>query len=220
MKRTSTLLFCPPDFCGGAGVPIRHGLIALLLALLLAGGPARAQSNDIPGETDYGAFSRFITQRNIFDPNRYPHESHTYQRTVSRPSNSAPAFTLVGTMSYAKGNFAFFSGNGDDFKKILPVSGTIAGYTVKEITLTQAILQGPDKTNLQMNIGDQLRQENNGWQLAVATDVSAPAAAGADDSTNSGASTDSSMVAPSPSLGSSDILKRMMEAKAKELENK
>ena len=220
MKRTSSFPCGSPDLGVGATVAIRPGLAALLLAALLAVGSVRAQSNDIPGETNYSAFSRFITQRNIFDPNRYPHESHTYQRMVSRPSNSAPAFTLVGTMSYAKGSFAFFSGNGDDFKKILPVSGAIAGYTVTEITLTHAILQGPDKTNLQMNIGDQLRQENNGWQLAVAADVPAPAAASVGDSTNSGALTDSSMVAPSPSLGSSDILKRMMEAKAKELENK
>lgn len=196
-------------------MPARRGLTALLLAWLLAGGTVRAQSNDIPGDTDYSAFSRFITQRNIFDPDRYPHETHTYHRTVYRHNTSAPAFTLVGTMSYAKGNFAFFSGNGDDFKKILPVSGTIAGYTVTKITLTHAILQGPDKTNLQMNIGDQLRQENNGWQLAAAAD---PTAATPDSggSGGAGAATDSSVVAPSASLGSSDVLKRLMELREQE----
>jgi len=217
MKFMLSSLFCSPRFCGGAGVSVRRGLAALWLAWLLAGGSARAQSNDIPGETDYGAFSRFITQRNIFDPSRYPHETHTYHRTISRHSNSAPAFTLVGTMSYAKGTFAFFSGNGDDFKKILPVSGTIAGYTVKEITLTQAILQGPEKTNIQMNIGDQLRQENNGWQMAGPADIATtPAGTGANDSVNSGAASASSTVAPSASLGSSDVLKRLMELREKE----
>ena len=30
-----------------------------------------AQSNGVPGPTDYATFSRFITDRNIFDPNRY-----------------------------------------------------------------------------------------------------------------------------------------------------
>jgi hypothetical protein len=196
-------------------VAARRVLTALLLVWLLAGRNVWAQSSDIPGDTDYGAFSRFITQRNIFDPGRYPHETHSYHRTVPRHhSSSVRAFTLVGTMSYAKGNFAFFSGNGDDFKKILPVSGTIAGYTVTEISLTHAILQGPDKTNLQMNIGDQLRQENNGWQLAAAADAAATADSGGGAS--AGASTDSSVVAPSASLGSSDVLKRLMELREKE----
>lgn len=214
MKLMKSFPSCSPHFCVGAGVPARCGLTGLLLALLLTGASALAQSNDIPGETDYGAFSRFITQRNIFDPNRYPHETHASHRTVSRHGNSAPAFTLVGIMSYGKGNFAFFSGNGDDFKKVLPVSGSIAGYTVTKITLTQAILQGPDKTNLQMNIGDQLQQENNGWQLTGPAD--AAAAAGAGDSAGSGALTDSSTVAPSANLGSSDVLKRLMELREKE----
>jgi hypothetical protein len=215
MKREPSFQFCPTGSGTRAAGPARRGLTALLLVWWLAGGNGRAQSNGIPGDTDYSAFSRFITQRNIFDPNRYPHETHTYHRTAYRHNTSAPAFTLVGTMSYAKGNFAFFSGNGDEFKKILPVSGSIAGYTVTEITLTHAILQGPDKTNLQMNIGDELRQENNGWQLAGAADT-ATATPDAGGSASSSASTDSSTVAPSASLGSSDVLKRLMELREKE----
>ena len=45
-----------------------------LLALALSGGHAAfAQSNGVPGPQDYAAFSHFITDRNIFDPNRVPH---------------------------------------------------------------------------------------------------------------------------------------------------
>ena len=51
-------------------------LILTLLALGLAGGSAAfAQSNSVPGPADYNSFSRFITDRNIFDPNRQPHYS-------------------------------------------------------------------------------------------------------------------------------------------------
>jgi hypothetical protein len=201
-------------FFGGVNALARRGKGGLVLALLLWGGFARAQSNGIPGDTDYGAFSRFITQRNIFDPNRYPHETHVSHRTRSHQINSSPAFTLVGTMSYGKGTFAFFSGNGEDFKKILPVSGNIASYEVTAITMTGATLRGTDKKTIQLNIGDQMRQENNGWQLVEAGD----AVSSSSGSSTSGASEvpDAAPSAPSPSLGNNDILKRLMQLREQE----
>ncbi len=48
--------------------------LALALALL-NGLFAGAQSNGVPGPTAYSSFSRFITERNIFDPNRYAHNA-------------------------------------------------------------------------------------------------------------------------------------------------
>ena len=189
--------------------------IAPLLALLVAPGFARAQSNEVPGDTDYAAFSRFITQRNIFDPSRYPHETRTDHPRVSRHGgSSAPSFSLVGTMSYGKGTFAFFSGNSDDFKKILPVSGTIASYEVTAITLTGATLCGPDKKSVQLKIGDQLQQENNGWQAVGPADIGAVAAAGA--GANEGTSVSSGPSAPSANLGNNDILKRLMQLREQE----
>lgn len=200
---------------GEAVSPANCGRTLLLLALLLAPGFIRAQSSDVPGDTDYTSFSRFITQRNIFDPNRYPHETRTYHHTVSRHASSAPAFTLVGTMSYGKGNFAFFSGNSDDLKKILPVSGSIASYEVTAISLTGATLLGPDKKTIQLNIGDQLRQENNGWQMVGAAEVSASSNEGA--GTSGGAAPDTgSATAPSANLGNNDILKRLMQLREQE----
>ena len=84
----------------------------LVLALALANGfYAAAQSNGTP--PDYATFSRVITERNIFDPNRYSHAPgapRTYRPRSRSMVNSAPAFSLVGTMSYAKGQFAFSAG--------------------------------------------------------------------------------------------------------------
>jgi hypothetical protein len=62
----------------------------LLLSFALADGSlAVAQSNPVPGGTDYARFSQFISERNIFDPNRFPHEVHTSHVHVHQRSNSA-----------------------------------------------------------------------------------------------------------------------------------
>jgi hypothetical protein len=193
----------------------------LVLSLVLTGGFfTGAQSNDVPGDSDYSTFAHFITQRNIFNPDRYPHYAYS-PRPRQHTRNSAPAFTLVGTMSYQKGTFAFFSGNSDEFKKILPLFGQIAGYAVTEITPTGAKLQGADKKEIQLQIGDQMREENNGWQLEPMSDAAAnsgaaesPEAGG--NNSSPGAAGDSSTVAPSAAVSQNDILKRLMEKREQE----
>jgi hypothetical protein len=191
----------------------------LVLALTLANGFfAGAQSNGVPGPTDYARFSSFITERNIFDPNRYARNStRTYRLT--RPSRSAPAFTLVGTMSYNKGMFAFFDGNNPDLRKVLSESGDIAGYTVTEITLTGVKLQTADKKEtVQMKIGDLMRQEGGHWQPFGQGELSVDAgsAENATDSAAENSSPDTSS-APSPALEGNDILKKLMQQREQEL---
>ena len=61
--------------------------------------------------TDFTPF-QIIGQRNIFDPNRVPHVRSGYSRSAPRIVDS---FSFVGTMSYAKGTFAFFDGTSPDF---------------------------------------------------------------------------------------------------------
>src|ERR1700677_2568628 len=98
-----------------------HTQLMLALALALAGGfTAAAQSNGVPGDADYSRFSQFISDRNIFDPNRYPRtRTRTYEpRRPQRHIVGAPYVSLVGTMSYEKGLFAFFDSNNSDDKKI------------------------------------------------------------------------------------------------------
>ena len=109
-------------------------------ALALAGGlSAPAQSNNtVPGDTDYARFSQFISDRNIFDPSREPRTRMTSTRTSApdtHPDRRAPYFTLVGTMSYEKGMFAFFDSNNSDMKKGAgrPTMKSVF-YKVKEIT--------------------------------------------------------------------------------------
>lgn len=191
----------------------------LVLALALVSGfCAAAQSNG--ASPDYATFSRVITERNIFDPNRYSHTPGTARtfRPRSRTTvNSAPAFSLVGTMSYEKGRFAFFSGNNEDLKKILVLDGSIAGYTVTEITPTQVTLQAGDKKNLTLKIGDLMRQESGHWELAGQGEV--PAGTSAAESVMPGDSSPASALSSGPAAGNSaaaEILKRLMQKREQE----
>ena len=127
---------------------------------------AFAQSNGVPGPTDYAKFSPFVTDRNIFDPSR--------SRIITRRAparergrasrNSAPGIMLVGTMSYEKGMFAFFNGNSADLKKALQAGDKIADYTVTDISPSRVTLESADKKQqLKLKVGDGLRQENGKW---------------------------------------------------------
>jgi hypothetical protein len=191
----------------------------LVLALALAGGfLAGAQTNGVPGPADYASFSRFISDRNIFDPNRYPRSSSNHAARHAPESRSAPAFTLVGVMNYPKGLFAFFDGNSSDLRKVLYKSDTngIAGYTVAEITLSGVKLQTADKKQtVQLKIGEMMRQSGNEWQPSGQSDLpagtadnTAPAAGGSNSGTGS---------APASAGAPNDILKKLMKQRETEL---
>ncbi len=141
-----------------------------LLLILLAGLPsASAQSNRVPGPADFTAFARFITDRNIFDPMRYGAQS----RPPTAFIRSDPMFTLVGTMSYGKGMFAFFDGNSPELRQALAVSGSVAGYTVTEITLSGVTLQGHSTNQvIALKLGDSMRQVAGAWQFAGQSEMS------------------------------------------------
>lgn len=190
----------------------------LALTLALANGLfAGAQSNGVPGPTAYAAFSRFITERNIFDPNRYPRSSPAGSTHRSH-ARSAPTFTLVGTMSYEKGMFAFFDGNNSDLRKVLYSSDTngIAGYTVAEITLTGVRLQSADKKQtVQMKIGEMMRQEGNEWQPAGLGELAANTAEDAAPAAESSGSDAGS--APASASEPNDVLKKLMQQREQEL---
>ena len=129
----------------------------------------RAIEPACPDRQDYGRFSSFITDRNIFDPGRYSHTPGIRRFIPTRINRSAPSFTLVGTMSYEKGMFAFFDGNNSELRKVLyqSDSNSIAGFTLAEITPAGVKLQTADKKEtVQLKIGDTMRQEGSSWQLA------------------------------------------------------
>jgi hypothetical protein len=68
-------------------------------------------------------------------------------------------------MAYSKGLFAFFDGNNDKYRKVVQASGTIAGYTVKEISLKSVKLEAGDAT-IDLPVGKQMVYDDSaGWTL-------------------------------------------------------
>jgi hypothetical protein len=200
------------------------GFKAGLLAAALVAAPAFAQSNGIPGPSDYASFSRFITDRNIFDPNRQPHYYDPNRSYIRRPTriNRAPAIQFVGTMSYEKGMFGFFSGNSVDLSKVLQVGDKLQGYTITDIVATNVVLESADhQEQMNLQIGDGLRQENNKWLFSKAGELplmGSPSSSASSASSSPGNESNSSTPAAAPpSAGEqNDILKRLMQQREKE----
>ncbi len=124
---------------------------------------------------------------------------------MAKPKN-VDSLTLVGTMSYEKGTFAFFDGTSAEYKKALKLADWIAGYKVTEIAAN--VVKLASATNqVELRVGRQLRREEDGpWLLAAQT---APYAA-------SGSGTSGTGSAAATSGAESDIVKRMMQRREKE----
>ena len=134
---------------------------SILLAALGSVASSAAQSNVVPASgLDFASF-RIIGQRNIFDPNRVPH-----RRSASAASRVVDSFSFVGTMSYAKGNFAFFDGTSPDFRKVLELDGRIADFKVTAIsTKSVTLVSGTNETVLPL--GAQMRRDDDGhWVVS------------------------------------------------------
>jgi hypothetical protein len=177
----------------------------LALGLVLSSVAQTNSTNSAASKDPWPAIDTFniIQRNNIFDPNRRPYFTPTNGGRVRQPIN---AFALKGTMSYSKGRFAFFDGTSSEYNKVLGVGGVIAGYTVKDITTTNVTLSASGK-DFKMLVGKQVRNSGGKWQMGkpVETDENGEETA---DSQTPPAGANAQM---------SEILKRLMEAKAQEL---
>ena len=132
------------------------GLIAGSLVVMAA-------PTNLPAKAEYAFFS-VVPDRNIFNPNRYPHRAKA-GRTEPAHATTPDAFTLVGTMSYGKGTFAFFAGSTAEYQKVLARDGEIAGFRLAAIQ-PNAVLLTVSNNTIQIPVGAQLRRdEEEGWQL-------------------------------------------------------
>jgi hypothetical protein len=137
--------------------------VAYLALVLASAAIASAQPTNTPSRQDF-KFYDLITQRNIFNPRRSP----AYVPVVPG-RRTAPArvdwFALIGTMSYEKGPFAFFSGTSSDYRKALKLDDTIAGYKVTDIENSFVKLASPTN-EIELKVGMALRRENHGeWRI-------------------------------------------------------
>ena len=163
-------------------------------------------TNDSPA-TDYSSF-QIITDRNIFNPNRYARSGHSHYE-----SHEVPTFSLAGTMSYRKGMFAFFNGTSEDYRKALQQGGTIAGYTIAKISFDGVQLQSSGKTNY-MKVGAAMRREGAAWELADPGEWGETVAA---DSASGNQSSDQTSTNLPSSGEQNNVLKRLMEKREQEL---
>jgi len=165
--------------------------------------PSRGRSAS--SRQDDSAF-RIINERNIFNANR----SGGQVRLSSRRPARVEGFTLVGTMAYEKGAFAFFDGTSSEFSKVLKTDGVIAGYKLVDI-LADAVKLEADGKILELPIGSGMRREDEGaWHEGEGLASSSGSASGT-ASQNQTTSTNSASNADQ-----SEILKRLMERREKD----
>jgi hypothetical protein len=213
------------------------GSLALALFSLVTSSLAESTNAPTLPKSDFERY-RIIGERNIFNAGR----SGRTGLAATKETKRAPrvdTVALVGVMSYEKGTFAFFEGSSSDFRKVLKTGGTIAGYTVREITAGGVRLQSGE-TTVQLKVNNQLRREDDGeWEITARTD---PGSGSSSSSSSSGsssrrdrdsASTDgrdrrgsrtsdnggSSTATSSggPAGDASEILKRLMQQREQEL---
>jgi hypothetical protein len=177
-----------------------------------ARGPARAEGRS--SRADYSAF-RIIAERNIFDPNRSP------RRRVSGGPRPRPrtteSFSLVGTMSYEKGTFAFFDGTSSEYRKVLKVADAIAGYKVAQIA-PNSIKLASGTNELELRVGMQMRRDDNGeWFLAGRTGSSYASETPASGPPASATPAPSSEPGAASSSEEEEVLRRLRQRREQEL---
>jgi hypothetical protein len=135
-------------------------LLSLAVRAQVTNAPPTAGTN-LPNRLDYSAF-RIISDRNIFNSQR---SSRSARSGGEAPRTAkVDSFTLVGTMAYEKGRFAFFDGSGSEYRKVLKPEGVIAGYKILDIAPGNVRL-GRDGKELELRVGTQMRRQEEGeWQ--------------------------------------------------------
>ena len=175
--------------------------ILLAVAVVL---PVAAQQTNAPAKTDY-AFFKLIPDRNIFNPNRYPQRAGP-RRNESVRSAPVDTLVLVGTLSSAKGTYAFFDGTSEEYRKVLERDGAVAGCKLMAILPQSATVLVGEKT-IELKVGAQLRRgEDGAWQPAGETEL--PVAT---------SSAPVSTPASEPAVEPNDVLKKLMQQREQEL---
>ena len=179
------------------------------LAPLEKASPGKPQP-DSPARLDYSSF-KIISDRNIFNPNRSPRMARNGRSNGSPPKAvKIESFALVGTMSSDKGRFAFFDSPSALYKKVLRQDGTIAGYTVKEIT-TQLVKLEAGGNVTELRVGMQMRRQDEGeWQQVAHSGTYATV------KPSTAAATDTAGGEANSSAGEDEVLKKLMQKREQE----
>ena len=108
-----------------------------------------------------------IWERNIFNPNRRGRSRGFVSEEPERRSRTE-TFSLVGTMSYEKGNFAFFEGSSPEYQKVIQSTGSIANYKVTAIAPKFVKLEGTNGQALELAVGSLMKKVEEGdWTMSI-----------------------------------------------------
>jgi len=165
----SVVFFCLPFLVVAMAVPVvaetTNAPTSTNSAAVAGSAPQQpAEKSALPAlgshDFDQSAF-RIVVERNIFDANR----SGGQVRLPSRRPSRVESFTLVGTMAYDKGAFAFFNGSSSEYSQVIKAGGVIAGHKVADVLSTGVKLEADGKI-LELPIGSAMRREDEGtWHL-------------------------------------------------------
>lgn len=187
---------------------ITAGVLACAASGLLAAdstnAPATPATTPESASPDPAGFVKLIAERNIFNPDRKARSGDS--RRPEKPRNMAtPTLTLVGTMDYTKGSFAFFDGPAPEYRKTLSAGGTVAGYTLTAILPSSVKLRPAKGAPIELKIGEPLRLDD-----APLVEVDASTTAGSE-------TTAAKDDAPPASEGDAgDILRKLMQKRQQE----
>jgi hypothetical protein len=146
---------------------------ALWMVALAAVGSFAAfgQSTNAPTRLTFDAF-RMVSDRNIFNPNRYARSSgRTAPRTSSQPAARVESISLVGVLAYDKGYYAFFDGTSSAYKQAIQAGGTIGQYHVTQVA-PELVRLVAGTNAFDLKVGMQMRREDEGdWFLSEGGDA-------------------------------------------------
>ena len=218
-----------------AGLPGRAALIAVF-ALAAAAFALQAQTAK---KNSYDNF-KMVQTRDIFDPDRS--RDLTLQSDIPRRGESRPVATpppvvatasdyveLTGVMTTEQETFAFFAGSQPEYNKVVAVNGSIAGATITKIT-SAGIDVARNGRQVTVPVGWTVPLNDSATPALPPSAAPAPVAASTAGTSLSAPSVDpqaASQQVPLPDATSgsssappdnvSDVMRRMMERRQKEL---
>jgi hypothetical protein len=156
---------------------------------------AAAPAPGAPSATGFETF-RFIGTWNIFNPNRVGHPDE------GPPPPQIETISLVGTMQYDKGVFAFFDSADRNYRQALHEGDEIAQFKITHITADRVDFVRDSKP-VSLAVGQQFRRPPGGeWTVAAAIhEEKAPTA----------------VAEPAIPSDANNILKKLMEQRLKQL---
>lgn len=111
---------------------------------------------------------------------------------------------------------AFFDSGTSDYRKALPLNGSIAGYTIIDITPLRVRLSISNQPPVELKVGSRMRQDpDTGWQVADASSMAASTTATGTGASGSGAASATS-AGSTGSAAEDEILKRLMKKREQE----